>query len=180
MVRRRKSWERHIRSFFRAFVERDYRALKPTAASAKCLKTRFYINANCTEIREKRLLSDGTIESLIVNENRKGVFQIDSRDQGQIRVAVRARFRDTIAVAFFVGKDAQGKERGRSADELVPVLAAPNQHMMDMPFEPIQKLSPETWSFLEVTNARDVAVLEHLWRHGTSFVSTWVPQYCRA
>jgi len=162
---------------FRAFVERDHRALRANGRIGQVLKDGIYINANCSEIR-RQLVTAGAIRSLIVNENRKTVFRIHSSIKIALLIAERGEPRPGVPLAYFVGKDEDGQERARSARELDTVLASPNAHLVMIPLALIRSLFPQTLAFPEIGDARDVALVEHLSRHGIRFGEAWTPQYC--
>ncbi len=163
---------------FRIFVERDFRSLRKAGRMGQVIKDSFYLNANCTELR-KRLLQEGRIVRLVVNENRKSVFPIDSRIKIVTLVAERDATSSGIECAFFVGKNDDLTERSLSIQELDSVLANPGRHSINIPLELIASLSPDTMAILEIRDAADVALLEHLCRVGIPFGKAWEPQYCR-
>ncbi|MFY9658731.1 MAG: N-6 DNA methylase [Methylocystis sp.] len=161
---------------FRSFVERDYLGLRLGGQLAQVLKDSIYLNANCTEIR-RRLLSDGSITRLVVNENRKQVFPIDSRIKVALLTARRGELSTIVPTAFFVGKDSEHRERGLSLRELVPVLAEPERFTIPIGLDFIKRLAPQTFSFLEIVDRKDAALLDQLSRNGIPFAQAWEPQY---
>lgn len=162
---------------FRTFVERDFRSLRVGGHLGQVLKDSIYVNSNCSEIRQ-RLLSDGALLNFIVNENRKLVFPIHASIKVVLLVARRGEIADSVPMAFFVGKDVSGEERARSLQELVPVLADPERHTIPIPIEFIERLAPQTFSFLEICDRKDADLLDHLSRHGIPFGQAWQPEYC--
>jgi hypothetical protein len=163
---------------FRSFVERDFRALRRGGRLAQVLKDSVYLNANCSEIR-RQLLTAGHIARLFVNENRKGVFAIDSRIKIVLMTAEKGTASDWVGAAFFVGKNPDLSERSLSTAELEIVLARPDEATTFIPRSLVQALAPETFAILEVRDRADIALLEHLVRNGIPFAAAWDPQYCR-
>jgi hypothetical protein len=163
---------------FRSFVERDFRSLRPAGRMGQVLKEGIYLNSNCTEIR-KRLLADGRIVRLIVNENRKGVFPIHSSIKVVLLVAERGSASDSIESVFFVGKNDDLTERALTIGELKAVLANPERSSIRISLGLMSALSPGSCAFLEIRDSADVALLEHLRHVGVPFGSAWEPKYCR-
>jgi hypothetical protein len=163
---------------YRCFVERDFRALKANGVLAQVLPSSFYANSSASEVR-RRLVTEGAVRRLIVNENRKSIFPIDSRIKIILLTVERGATRDDVSTAFFVGKDAEHRERSLSLRELTAILAEPDRHMVPISIDFIKRLAPATFSFLEIVDRKDAELLEHLSRHGIPFGSAWEPQYCR-
>ena len=162
---------------FRAFVERDYRALRNDGRLCQVLKDSVYLNANCSEIR-RRLLSDGSIDRMLVIENRKKLFDIDSRIKVVLLSARKGRTAPDVPVAFFVGKDNHGNERSLSSVELKRTLGRPEEHTITISIDFIRRLAPQTWSFLEIPDKKDVELLSWLSTHGIPLGEAWTPDYC--
>lgn len=163
---------------FRSFVERDYRSLRDGGRLAQVLKDSVYLNANCTEIR-RRLMTDGNIARIVINENRKSVFAIDSRIKIALLTAVKGEAKEWIGTAFFVGKNPDLSERCLSISELENILARPDEKTIFIPLELVKALAPATLSILEVRDRADVELLKHLLEHGIPFKEAWDPKYCR-
>lgn len=165
-------------NLFRSFLERDFKSLRVNGILSQVLPETFYLGSKCAAVR-RALTSSGTITCLIVNENRKSVFPIDSR----IKIALLSAHRRTgsayVPMAFFVGKDSEQKERGLSLRELTPVLADPDRHTIPISIDFIKRLAPVTFSFLEIVDRKDAELLDHLSEHGVPFGEAWKPEYCR-
>ena len=164
-------------NLFRAFLERDYRALKKNGRLAQVLQDSLYINANCTEVRHQ-LLSSGSVDRLIVNQNEKYAFPIHHNVRVCLLSATKGRESRSLSAAFFVGKWADDTWRCKSLRELVPVLSDPGHYTIEMPVEFIRRVSPTTLSLMELVDRRDAELLDHLSRVGIPFGSAWEPEFC--
>jgi hypothetical protein len=165
-------------NLFRSFLERDFKALRDNGLLSQALPDTFYLGSKCAAIR-RALTSSGAVTRLIVNENRKSVFPIDSRIRIVLLTVERGATSEHVPMAFFVGKDAEHRERSLSLRELTPVLAEPDRYTIPISIDFIKRLAPTTFSFLEIVDRKDAELLEHLSRHGIPFGSAWEPQYCR-
>lgn len=160
------------------FLERDFRALAFGGTVAQVLQDSFYVVANGAAARQA-LAKRGHLKRVVVNENRKLVFPIDSRIKIVLLTAERGPPQDVIPMAFFVGKDSDHRERCLSLRELASILADPSPYTHDIAVDFIERLSPATFSFLEIVDRRDAALLEHLSRIGIAFREAWEPAYCQ-
>ncbi len=163
---------------FRAFVERDHKALRRTGSVAQVVPSGFYMNSNCAEVRRQMMFEAGSIRSLVANQNERFVFAIEHGVKFALLVADRSIERSTVEVAFFTGKDEHGMMRARSASQLAEVLASSTTYLIQLPLALIQGLSPQTLAIPELAENLDVALVEHLWRNGIQFSEAFERQYC--
>ena len=143
---------------FRLFVERGYRLLRRGGRFAQVLPDSVYVSSPATGVRQ-RLLTEGRLERCYVFENRRSIFPIDSRIKVVLLTAQRGdgpteRFR----AAFYVGKDAAGRDRAVGLDTLPAVLADLEQHAPELAVDQVRALAPETWSFPELQTALDAEI----------------------
>jgi len=146
---------------YRLFAERAYSLLRVGGRLAQVLPDSVYVSSPATGVRQ-HLLTDGTLSCCYVFENRKKLFPIDSR----IKVVLLAAQRDGIATdrfraAFFVGKDAAGRERAVSLEELPAVLSRLENEAPKLHVDQIRALAPETWAFPELQTALDAEIAAH-------------------
>jgi biotin operon repressor len=146
---------------FRLFVERAYKLLRPGGRLAQVLPDSVYVSSPATGVRQ-HLLTDGRLERCYVFENRRQIFPIDSRIKVVLLTAQRGegptkRFR----AAFYVGRDAAGRDRAVGLDTLPAVLADLEQASPELSVEQVRALAPETWSFPELQTALDAEIAAH-------------------
>jgi hypothetical protein len=164
-------------NLFRSFLERDFRSLRVGGILSQVLPDTFYLGSKCAAIR-RALTSGGSITRLIVNENRKMLFPIESTIKIALLTAKQGGREDHIPMAFFVGKDFEKHERGMSLRELTPVLAEPEKYTIPISIEFVERLTPQTYSFLEIVDRKDAELLDHLSRHAVPLGEAWTPDYC--
>ena len=164
--------------FFRIFVERDFVSLRPHASMGVVLPSSLYTNSNCRTLRSS-LMRGGRIRALIANQNERFAFPIHHSMKIVLLLADRRLPADHISVLFAVGKNQDNEMRALSLRDLEAVLAAPTAHLFELSIELIRRLSPDTLALVEVHEAADVALLDHLCRVGIPFGDAWEPQYCR-
>ena len=167
---------------FRLFVERAFGLLRSGGRLAQVLPDSLYISSPATGVRQ-RLLSEGRLESCYVFENRRSIFPIDSRIKVVLLTARRGggpteRFR----AAFFVGKDAAGRDRAIGLDQLPGVLADLEQDAPELAVDQVRGLAPSSWSFPELQTPLDAEIAAHC---ATAVPSLnlgkegWGLEYCR-
>lgn len=143
---------------YRLFVERAYRLLRPGGRLAQVLPDSVYVSSPATGVRQ-RLLTDGVLERCWVFENRRQIFPIDSRIKVVLLTAARGGGpTGTFRAAFFTGKDAAGRDRAVSLDELPDVLTELDREAPILRVEQVRDLAPATWSFPELQTALDAEV----------------------
>jgi hypothetical protein len=105
------------------------------------------------------LLIDGQLDRCFVFENRRKIFPIDSRIKVALVVASRGGGpTEQFRAAFFVGKDAAGRERTVGLEELPDTLAELDRSAPILTLEQLQLLAPMTWSFPELRTALDAEI----------------------
>jgi hypothetical protein len=146
---------------FRLFVERAYGLLRTGGRLAQVLPDSVYVSSPATGVRQ-RLLTEGRLERCYVFENRRLIFPIDSRIKVVLLTAERGNGpTDRFRAAFYVGKDAAGRERAVGLDTLPAVLADLEQASPELSVEQVRALAPETWSFPELQTALDAEIAAH-------------------
>ena len=146
---------------FRLFVERAYRLLRPGGRLGQVLPESVYVSSPATGVRQG-LLTEGQLERLYVFENRRGIFPIDSRIKIVLLTAQRdGRPTEQVRARFFVGKDAAGRDRTVSLEDLPAVLADLERSSPTLSVAQIRALAPQTWSFPELQTALDVEIAAH-------------------
>jgi len=143
---------------YRLFVERGYKLLRGGGHFGQVLPDSVYLSAPATEIR-RRLLADGNLDFCWVFENRRKIFPIHasakvvllggSRGNGPTRA---------FAAKFFVGKNAAGRSRTVSPEELPDVLAELARVAPVLNVDQVETLAPVTFSFPELQTALDAEV----------------------
>lgn len=146
---------------FRLFVERAYELLRPTGRLAQVLPDSVYVSSPATGVRQ-HLLSQGQVERCYVFENRRVIFPIHRSVKVVLLTARRGdgpteRFR----AAFFVGRDAAGRERAVSLEDLPAVLAELDREAPELAVSDVRALTPNTWSFPELQTALDAQIAAH-------------------
>jgi hypothetical protein len=145
----------------RLFVERAYQLLRPGGHLAQVVQDSMYIGSPSTGVR-RHLLTDGRLERCYVFENRRKMFPIDSRIKIVLLTAQRGGGpTDDFAAAFFVGKDAAGRDRSISLAELPAVLADLDREAPRLRVADVELLAPATWSFPELQTALDAEIAAH-------------------
>lgn len=143
---------------FRLFVERAYKLLRPGGRLAQVLPDSFYVSSPATGLRQ-HLLGEARLERCYVFENRRKLFPIDSRLKVVLLVAEAGSGPTTaFPAAFLTGKDAIGRERAVSLDELADVLSRLEESSPMLSVQQIRALAPETWSFPELQTALDAEI----------------------
>ena len=143
---------------FRLFVERAYGILRPGGRLAQVLPDSVYVSSPATGVRQ-RLLNEGVLECCYVFENRRRIFPIDSRIKVVLLVAQRGGGpTEAFRAAFLVGKDAGGRDRSKSVEELPSTLADLDERAPLLALVDVRALAPETWSFPELKTALDARI----------------------
>ncbi|MHB1446203.1 MAG: N-6 DNA methylase [Acidimicrobiales bacterium] len=146
---------------YRLFVERAYRLLRPGGRLAQVLPDSVYVSSPATGVRQ-HLLTDGVLERLWVFENRQGIFPIHRSVKVVLLTACRGGGpTERFAAAFRVGKDAAGRDRAVSLDELPAALAGLDRDAPILSVDQIRALAPATWSFPELQTALDAEIATH-------------------
>jgi hypothetical protein len=143
---------------YRLFVERAYGLLRPGGHLAQVLPDSVYISSPATGVR-KHLLGDGVLERCWVFENRREIFPIHRSTKVVLLTARRGGGpTQSFRAAFWVGKDAAGRERAVGLDELPGVLADLDREAPVLGVDQLRALAPETWSFPELQTALDAEI----------------------
>jgi type I restriction-modification system DNA methylase subunit len=146
---------------FRLFVERAFGLLRRGGRFAQVLPDSVYISSPATGVRQ-HLLIDGQLERCYVFENRKEIFPIHR----SVKVVLLTGQRDggpteRFQAAFFVGKDAAGRDRAVGLDTLPTILADLEQEAPELAVDQVRSLAPATWSFPELQTALDAEIAAH-------------------
>jgi hypothetical protein len=129
---------------YRLFVERAYTLLRHGGRLAQVLPDSVYVSSPATALRQ-HLLVDDQLERCFVFENRKKLFPIESKLKVVLLVARRGDGpTDRFYAAFLVGKNAIGRERAISLEDLPRVLAELDQGAPKMSVSSLRVLSPST------------------------------------
>lgn len=163
---------------FRVFIERDMRAIRSSGSLGVVLPSSVYTNTNCAELR-KALTAQYRLRQIIVNQNERFAFPIHHAIKVALLIVDRESGAETFDALFCTGKDTENNMRALSLRQLEAVLAAPQRHLFEIPLDLLRRLSPATLAFVEVSDAADIALLEHLNRCGIPFASAWEVRYCR-
>jgi Eco57I restriction-modification methylase len=143
---------------FRLFVERAYTLLRRRGRLGQVLPDSVYVSSPATGVRQ-RLLTEGVFERCYVFENRKEIFPIHRSVKVVLLVAQRGDGpTERFKAAFFVGKDAAGRDRTVGLDTIPDVLAQLDQEAPELSVAQIRELAPATWSFPELQTALDAEV----------------------
>ena len=166
---------------YRQFVERGYYLLRHGGRLSQVLPDACYVSNPATGLRTG-LLSTGVLDRCWVFENRRGIFPIDSRIKVVLLAAQRGggptkRFR----AAFFVGKDAAGRDRAIGLEALPGVLADLDETAPMLTLDQIKAFAPATLAFPELQTALDAEVAAESASRLPRLNSEggWALRYCR-
>jgi Eco57I restriction-modification methylase len=146
---------------FRLFVERAYGILRPGGRLAQVLPDSVYVSSPATGVRQ-RLLNEGVLERCYVFENRRAIFPIHRSVKVVLLVAQRGGGpTEAFRAAFLSGKDAAGRDRAKTVEEIPATLADLDEHAPLLAVSDLRALAPETWSFPELQTALDAEIAAH-------------------
>lgn len=147
---------------FRLFVERAYRLLRPGGRLAQVLPESVYMSSPATGVRQ-RLLTEGLLERCFAFENRRAIFPIHRSVKVVLLTAQHSGGPTrSFKAAFLVGKDAAGRDRSVSVEELPATLANLEERAPELAVADIRALAPETWAFPELQTALDAQIAAQL------------------
>jgi hypothetical protein len=167
---------------FRLFVERAYDVLRQGGRLAQVLPDSVYVSSPATGVRQ-RLLNQGVLERCYVFENRRAIFPIHRSVKVVLLVAQRGGGpTEAFRAAFLAGKDAAGRDRAKTVEELPATLADLDERAAQLVVSDLRALAPETWSFPELQTALDAEIAAQC---ATTFPALnldengWRLTYCR-
>jgi hypothetical protein len=143
---------------FRLFVERAFNLLRHGGHLGQVLPEAFYVSSPATGLRQ-RLLSEGRLQRCWVFENRREIFPIHRSAKVVLATAQRGATTDHFRAAFYVGKDAVGRDRTIGLEELPAVLATLDERSPELRVAELRELNPVTWSFPELQTALDAEIV---------------------
>lgn len=140
---------------FRVFMERNAQLIGPTGCTGVVVPSAFHANEGATGIR-RLYLNDLSLRCCYSFENRRKLFDIDSRFKFALVIAARPGPTTEFACGFYLHDDAW--LYGSRADERVSYLAV---------F--VARTGGPYLSLLELRDRQDVRVVEQCIQHGDLF-----------
>lgn len=147
---------------YKLFLERAYRLLRPGGALSFVVPSGLYTDQGTDDLR-RLFFEQSAVRCLVSLENRKGIFPIDSRFKFVLFAVERGGPAASIPCAFFIGKDAQGRDLAPDLAALRGILSNLEAHLLPVPLDAVRRFSPATLSLMEFKNRREMDIAARLY-----------------
>ena len=142
---------------YKLFLERAYGLLRRGGTLSFVVPSGLYTDQGATELRTL-FFERGAVRSLVSLENRKGIFPIHRSFKVVLFSVERGGASPAVPCAFFIGRDAQGRDLAPDLPALRAILSDVEEHLLPLPLEAVRRFSPDTLSLMEFKNRREMEI----------------------
>ena len=142
---------------YKLFLERAYGLLRRGGTLSFVVPSGLYTDQGATELRTL-FFERGAVRSLVSLENRKGIFPIHRSFKVVLFSVERGGASPAVPCAFFIGRDARGRDLAPDLPALRALLSDLEEHLLPLPLEAVRRFSPDTLSLMEFKSRREMEI----------------------